>query len=66
MAESQIVWRPMKEESREDKPDPEYQEGQEWLHRDGLNKERLVHKTYHSPWRGQKNTQSIQQHCIKH
>ena len=24
---------------------PEYQEGQEWLHGDGLNKARLVHKT---------------------
>ena len=27
----------MKEESIEDKP--EYQEGQDWLHRDGLNKD---------------------------
>ena len=30
----------MKKESREDKP--EYQEGQEWLHRDGLNKDGCI------------------------
>ena len=38
-----VLQRPMKKESREDKL--EYQEGQEWLHGDGLNKARLVHKT---------------------
>ena len=37
----------LKEESREDKP--EYQEGQEWLHGDGLNKARLVQKTTVKP-----------------